>query len=1148
MSPDRRRLAHAAALLTSAFSVAAGHAATLSDPAPVDGRGPFNLTVLAGGVGSEVELTGLARAAAAGPVWSISGWVRIDVAEKGEVVVAAIGDTAVSRRLIALDSGHLVFRVGDAILRASRAIALRRWTPIGASSDGKRVTLFVDGRQVAARAIALPPVAPHLALAPVTPGQPHFGGALLGLTVRPQPMTAQMFAAAAQLMPDPALTVFQTLGQGWEWQERQWRGLFQPQDPATLPHGNTPPSPPVAEMPVDAVPLTKLAVDRWQIGGWKLAPAPDVAHDGAAISRAGFDTSRWYAATVPGTVLTTLVARGAYPDPAYGLNNLSIPEKLSQEDWWYRTSFDVPAGSDDRHRYLIFKGINYAAAIWVNGHAVGTLKGAFIRGQFDVTRYLAAGSNTVAVRIAPPPHPGIPDEESIARGPGNNGGQMAIDGPTFIATEGWDWIPGVRDRDIGLWQPVELQTTGPIRIGDPQVITKLPLPATDSADVTVSVPIVNDGPAPIATVVTVAFEGVSVSRTLTAQPGTSQAVFTPSAFSQLHVSHPKLWWPNGYGAQNLYTLTASASVDGVTSDTEQRRFGMRELTYGLSLFAPDGQLRRVVIDPTMAHERGENLVALTHSDIKQTSTGWAESLTSAGATSPAVQDIPQEMPEPHLTIYVNGVRIAARGGNWGMDDYMKRVSRERLEPYFRLHKDANINIIRNWVGQNTEDVFYDLADEYGMLILNDFWESTQDYQNEAQDPQLLLENAADVIARYRNHPSIAVWFGRNEGVPQPIVNEGLDQLVQTLDGTRFYTGSSNRVGLQNSGPYNYRPPVGYFTDLATGFSVESGTPSLATLEAVKAMVPPADRWPISDTLAYHDWHIGGNGDVKSFMDALDAQLGAPTSLEDFERKAQMFNYVDYRAIFEGFNAHMWTRNSGRLLWMTQPAWPSNHWQILSHDYDTQASFYGVKTALQPIHVQMNLPDFAIAIVNTTRAAADDLTMRAQVVDVAGRTILDRTETASAPANQTTTLRALALQPILDAHGLVLVELTLADREGHQISRNVYWQGKDDAAYRALSAMPQQTVTANVRKADAGAVEVQLSNRGTAPLLETKLTLVDAEGDRVLPAFYSDNYISLLPGESRNVTITTMDATKPAGTPAAVQVRGWNVTPASVPID
>jgi len=144
-----------------------------------------------------------------------------------------------------------------------------------------------------------------------------------------------------------------------------------------------------------------------------------------------------------------------------------------------------------------------------------------------------------------------------------------------------------------------------------------------------------------------------------------------------------------------------------------------------------------------------------------------------------------------------------------MDDSRKRVSREHLEPFFRLYRDANFNIIRNWMGQNTEEVFYNLADQYGQLIWNDFWATTQDYNLEPQDPDLFLKNARDSILRFRNHPSIAVWCGRNEGVPQPIISEGLANLIHTLDGTRYYSPSSNRVNLRDSGPYKYQilPPI-----------------------------------------------------------------------------------------------------------------------------------------------------------------------------------------------------------------------------------------------------------------------------------------------------------------------------------------------------
>ena len=217
-----------------------------------------------------------------------------------------------------------------------------------------------------------------------------------------------------------------------------------------------------------------------------MAEAPRVAATGAQLSTTRFDTTSWYSAIVPGTVLTTLIARGVYPDPTYGLNNMAIPESLSRQDYWYRTSFDTPAGPAGRRFTLTFNGINYSAEIWLNGTRLGEIKGAFARGIFDVTGQLEAGqANTLAVRVSPPPHPGIPHEESITAGPGMNGGYLAIDGPTFIATEGWDWIPGFRDRNCGIWQDVQLKATGAIRLLDPHVVTRLPLPKTDQADVSI---------------------------------------------------------------------------------------------------------------------------------------------------------------------------------------------------------------------------------------------------------------------------------------------------------------------------------------------------------------------------------------------------------------------------------------------------------------------------------------------------------------------------------------------------------------------------------------------------------------------------------------------------------------------------------------
>jgi archaellum component FlaF (FlaF/FlaG flagellin family) len=399
------------------------------------------------------------------------------------------------------------------------------------------------------------------------------------------------------------------------------------------------------------------------------------------------------------------------------------------------------------------------------------------------------------------------------------------------------------------------------------------------------------------------------------------------------------------------------------------------------------------------------------------------------------------------------------------------------------------------------------------------------------------------VKRYRNHPSIVVWFGRNEGVPQPILNEGLQALIHKEDGTRIYMGSSNRVNLQNSGPYNWRPPVEYFTEHAKGFSVESGTPSLPTLEAWKRAIPEPDRWPISDSWAYHDWHQTGNGAVTSYMNALATRFGPGTSLEDFERKAQMMQYESYRAIFEGMNAGLWTQNSGRMLWMTQPAWPSSAWQMFSSDYDTQASFYGVKKASEPVHVQMNLPDYKVVLVNNRVGDLRGVTVSAKVVSLDNHVLADKRTTLTATGETANAAFTLDLAPIL-AKGVALVRLEARDAAGKVLSTNLYWQAANDAQFQALNALAPVTLQTSASSRVDGAetvATVTLTNSSQTPAIETKLTVLNADGSQVLPAYFTDNYVSLLPGESRTIEIRY--PTAKAVTPS-VTLRGWNVAASS----
>ena len=1192
-------LALCLAVLGASRETCYGQVAVTNDP---PSYGPYNASFLPAGNGLNKPLQPTDTVLRPDLPWSFYGWVNASEIPPGLTFIAGLGDPAeATPRYLALDNGNLVLWMGrDNVLATTAALTPNQWHFVAATFDGSSFHIDADGAEIGGgqllrgtvspvlvlapakqAALALTPAAmTALALAPApaaTPSLPpvnelswqHFGGRIAGLTLVRRTLSEADLKQLAASMMDFSRVIFEEGSKPWPVQTKQQAGYRAPQDPATMPRSKASFSAPVAlPVPAHKNALEPSGTLEWILaGGWKMIPAPELRADAAAISQPDFNDKQWWVATVPGTALTTMVDRGVYPDPDYGMNNLAIPESLNQQDYWYRNEFKAPKTGSDRLT-LTFAGINYKAYIWLNGKPLGDVTGAFIRGVFDVSGVLKPGEdNVLVVRVSPPPHPGIPQEQSIRGGPGENGGMMCLDGPTFVATEGWDWIPAVRDRNTGIWQPVTLTAAGAVSIGDAQVVTSLPLPDTGRADVSITVPLINKSGKAVHGTLTASFDDIVVKRELTAPSGSSEVTLTPAQYPQLAVQHPRLWWPNGYGKPELHSLQLSFAAGGRISDSKPVRFGIREITYELSLLDGSGHLRHVEYSPTKARAEKAPVVNMKHDGMREIPAadpippefpaewrpfwvGWSATLTPSGETSPSVRPLPESGTASYLVIKVNGVRIAARGGNWGMDDSRKRVSRQRLEPYFRLNRDAHLNIIRNWVGQDTEETFYDLADEYGMLIWNDFWETTENYNAEPQDPAVFLENARDTILRFRNHPSIALWCGRNEGVPQPVINEGLDNLIHTLDGTRYYSPSSNQVNLQTSGPYSYQNPVHYYTSLNRGFSVETGTPSFSTLESFRAWIPKEDWWPIGDAWAYHDWHAAGNGDTKSFMNEIEREFGAPTGLEDFERKAQMLNYVNYRAIFEGMNAHLWAPNSGRLLWMTQPAWPSNMWQILTSDYDTQASFYGVKKACEPVHAQLDLSNYNVDVVNITNESIPGLALSANVYGLDNKLLLHREQQVEAKPDSTVPGFALELLPLV-VETVAIVKLELRSASGELLSGNLYWIGGDSLAYRKLTRLPAVTLGATATSShtnDTNRVRVQLTNPGSTVALMTKLTLIDAADDtRILPAYFSDNYVSLLPGETREVTVEYPASSASIHGEAAIAIRGWNVTAAKTAV-
>ena len=825
--------------------------------------------------------------------------------------------------------------------------------------------------------------------------------------------------------------------------------------------------------------------------GWVMQDAGRVAEASEVVSTAGYRPVGWYRATVPGTVLTTLVANEIYPEPLYGETMRTIPESLNKTQWWFRTTFPVRAAGRGRHTWLHFGGVNYESEVWVNGHLAGARKGGFVRGDYDVTQFLRPGARAVvAVLVKPQPHPGIPHEHTQANGVGKNGGETALDGATFLSTIGWDWLVAIRDRDTGIWLPVTVGSTGPVVVKNPFVTAKLAAPF-QQADLTLAVTLVNLTDRDVKTTlrgqITGATGPMALQYVTTLKPGETTVLLDTSTVAALHMDKPELWWPNGYGPQNLYHLSLAVDAGGGVSDGAELNFGVRRIDY-------------------------------------------------------------QVADSENLTISVNGVKVMVRGGNWGLDEGMKRVPLKRLDAQFHMHALANMNMIRNWVGQSTSPDFYAMADKYGMLLWDEFFQPNPSDGPDPADVPAYLANVQDKILQYRNHPSIAVWCARNEGYPPKALDDMLKVMMASLDPSRLYqSNSADGRGVSSHGPYYWREPR-LFYKLTESFKTETGSMSVPTIESIQGMMPEKDWETINDDWAQHDMAKGAqHGD--SYPQELAKRFGPIRNLADFVRKAQLANYEAYRAMYEGRNAQMFTATTGVLTWMSHPAQPSFVWQLYHYDLDPNASLYGVRKASETQHVQLNQENQGIEIVNNSPQALISANVAVTVYKLDGSVAAlpkDEAKLAVITVPGSTTVKA----GVFSGSGLEgphFIKLDLTDNGGKLLSTNLYWQNsgasivdhQDD--FTELAGLATATLDVSAAEAVAGpdtVLTVTLKNPAAVVALLTHLQLHKKDGTRVLPAFYSDNYVSLAPGESRTMTITAA-TTDIVGGPVLL-VDGFNV--------
>ncbi len=805
-------------------------------------------------------------------------------------------------------------------------------------------------------------------------------------------------------------------------------------------------------------------------GDWRVQRESLVSGQGEQISTPAFADKDWLIATVPGTVLTSYLNDGAVPDPNFGDNQYAISDSFFCANFWYRDEFIAPAIHDpNQHLWLNFDGVNWKADIYINGQKLGRIDGGFMRGRFDVTTLIHPGAtNALAVRIIANANPGGTKDKA---GRTVNGGALGRDNPTYHASAGWDWMPTIRGRDIGIWSNVSLTTSNAVTIEAPLVTTSLPLPDTTHADITIQATLRNQESHPVSGTLCATFGSITVETPVTLDPSATKTVeLTPSAQPTLHLTNPKLWWPVGYGEPNLYPVTLTFLVAGEVSDTTSFNAGIRQFTY-----SEDGGV---------------------------------------------------------LKIWINGRRFIAHGGNWGFPESMLRYRTREYETAMRYHRDEHFNMIRNWVGQTGDEAFYEAADRNGVVVWQDFWLANPWDGPNPDNNDLFLVNAKDYLLRIRNHASLGLFCGRNEGFPPQPIDDGLRTLVATLEPGSHYISSSADGPVSGHGPYRVEPLRYYFEHAPTKFHSEMGAPNAVDMDSLRRTMPESAMWPQGSQWPLHDFH-----EANPFQTAITKQFGGATNIADWEALAQFVDYDAYRGMFEGQSVN----RLGLLIWMSHPAWPSLLWQTYDYFFDTDAAYFAAKKASEPLHIQWNAATDAVEVVNYNAGDSSGLATHAEVLNIDGSLKWKKSGTVDSHEDSTITPFKMEFPDGLSRTHFIRLTLTQA---GKVASSNFYLRGVVEGDYQGIRDMPKAEVKAKTHITRHGSqwqITTELHNVSANPALLVRAKAVrEKTGDPILPALYDDNYVALMPGEQKIIHIQFENVDTRGERPRLV-LKGYNLS-------
>jgi exo-1,4-beta-D-glucosaminidase len=819
---------------------------------------------------------------------------------------------------------------------------------------------------------------------------------------------------------------------------------------------------------------------------WAIQSSSQIKENGKLISNSAFKPEKWYPATMPSTVLGTLVENKVYPDPYYGTNIESLPGfikdrrgEIPQDSpfkvaWWYRTVFSLPPEFKGKNIWLKLHSINYKANIWLNGNLIAdtsSIEGAYRLYNLNITEFAISGNkNCLALEIFPP-----------------KGTDLTI---TWV-----DWNPTPPDRGMGIWYDVSIHSTGTVAIENTRIITKLNLPSTNRARVTISTELTNPTNQQVTGILKGKIEKISFEQEVTLAPNEKREVaFTPDKYNQLEISDPRLWWPHTVGPQNLYDLNLTFEIKGKVSDTEKTRFGIREITTWMNSF--EGKRTRV--------------------------------------------------------FQVNGKNIVIRGGGY-VEDLMLRPSKKRVDTDILYAKHMGLNALRMEAPRGP-DYLFEKCDEEGIMLLVGWcccssWERWKTWTPHVTD--IAEMSWKDQIVRLRNQPSVFDWLYGSDNYPPANVEKRYIQVLNDNDGTRPYQSSATQdssaiagyTGLY-MGPYpkvySYRPPVYWYGKLE--FNTEAGPSGeqIPPIESMRKMMPENDLWPISNS-----WNIRLH---KAFYPdartALETRYGKPTGLEEYSVKSQVLQYEATRAMFEAFAGNKY-RSSGIIYWMYNSAWPSLYWQLYDYYFAPNGAFYGTKKACEVLHIQYSYDDGSICVVNGYYKEFSSLRAKVKLYNFNMEEKYSKDVAFDIKPDESK--KVISEEWPQDLGDVFFMKAVLTDASGKELSSNFYWlssKGDETADFTSLNKLPGVNLNfsiSSIKKENGKCIatlEIENPASSLAFSVNPKIIRRDSK-DMVLPVFWEDNYFSLLPKEKRKVKVEFSVEDLNGEIPLLV-IDGWNI--------